>query len=135
MFRNSLRLLTCASIIGLLSSGYASAQMGSASSTVSMRAVVPLVCKVGFTPTGDNETLGVASQLCNNPTGYTLHALATGDVSGAYLVVGNNRVALVPGQEVLIEQSEGPARKSTAIGYEAGAGRDGGNLKLRIEAN
>lgn len=109
--------------------------MGNALSNVSMRAVVPLVCKVGFSVTGDGTALGVASQLCNNPNGYTLHALATGDVDGAFLVVDGARIALQSGREVTIGQSSGPARKLTPVGYEPGDGSEGGNLELRIEAN
>lgn len=135
MFHKSVQLLTCATIVGLLASSYASAQMGDSSATVSMRATVPLVCRVGFTPAGSGELLGVASQLCNNPTGYTLHALATGDVDGAFVIVDNRRIALIPGQEVLILASDVPARKDTLVRYEANEDSEGGNLTLRIEAN
>lgn len=100
-----------------------------------MRATVPLVCRVGFTPAGSADLLGVASQLCNNPTGYTLHALATGDVDGAFVIVDNRRIALTPGEEVLILASDGPARKDSSIGYEPNQDSEGGNLTLRIEAN
>jgi hypothetical protein len=135
MFVKSVQILTCASIVGLLASGYAGAQVGSASTSVSMRATVPLVCRVSFTPGTSPNLLGIASQLCNNPTGYTLHALATGDVDGAFVIVDNRRIALIPGQEVLILASDGPARKDTLIGYEPSEGSEGGNLTLRIEAN
>jgi hypothetical protein len=134
MFFKSVHILTCASILGLLASGYAGAQAGGASTNVSMRATVPLVCRVSFAPAGSPDLLGIASQLCNSPKGYTLNALAMGDVDGAFVIVDNRRIALIPGQEVLILASDGPARKDTVIGYEPSEESEGGSLTLRIEA-
>lgn len=100
-----------------------------------MRATVPLVCRVSFTASGDQDTLGLASQFCNSPDGYTLYASATGDVDGAELIINNSRVPLVEGEEVAILQSNAPARKTSVIGYEPSQDSTGGNLTLRIEAN
>lgn len=135
MVKKSIQILMIASPFVLSVSGYATAQVSTGSTTVSMRAVVPIVCRVGFTAGGTDDVLGVASQLCNSADGYTLHALATGDVSGAALIVEGRRIPLSPGQEVLIEHANGPVSKSTTIGYDAGDNSEGGNLTLRIEAN
>lgn len=135
MFRKPLQILSISAIFVVSASSYAAAQMNSGSATISMRAVVPLVCRVGFTAGGDESALGVATQLCNNPNGNSLYALATGDVSGANLIVEGRRIALSPGEEVLIESTSGPVRKSTVIGYDPGRSSEGGNLTLRIEAN
>jgi hypothetical protein len=135
MIQKSLQLVALASTFVVSASGFASAQMSSGAATVSMRAIVPVVCRVGFTAGGPADALGVASQLCNNPTGYTLHALATGDVDGAVLIIDGQRIPLIEGEKVLIEDSAFPANKATVIGYDPGANSDGGDLTLLIEAN
>jgi hypothetical protein len=134
MISKSAQILTLATVTGLLASGYATAQMGSASASVSMRAVVPLVCRVGFTPSTEPNVLGEASQLCNDADGYTLYALATGDVNNASLSINGTRVPLVAGREVVIEEADHPVSKKNTIGYDPGENSSGGNLTLRIEA-
>jgi hypothetical protein len=86
-----------------------------------MRATLPLVCRVGFPPADTAELLGIASQLCNNPTGHTLHALQTGDIDGAFFIIDNQKIAMTPGQEILLLSSSCPARIDSRVRFEPGA--------------
>ncbi|MBN8649426.1 MAG: hypothetical protein J0L55_15840 [Caulobacterales bacterium] len=127
--------------IGLLSIGAISTMaMGNSSQAITMNAIVPLVCNVGFeagnaqyNDSGVAE-LGATREFCNSGNGYKVYARTTGTDSGASLVVGSSRYEITNGSEILIADLSGPAKTSRQIYLDAGEGNGGGSLSLRIEA-
>jgi hypothetical protein len=113
----------------------------SASQTVSVRAEVPLSCRVSLQGgTGEFNGAGIAalgstSEFCNSANGYQIFARAEGNVDGARIIVDNRTYPLVSGAEFAVVSSNGPAVTSRAIGYDAGNTDGGGRLTLRIQAN
>ncbi len=127
--------------IGLLSIGaFGTIAMGDSSQSITMNAVVPLVCNVGFD--AGNATydangiaeLGTTREFCNSGNGYKVYARTSGTDAGASLVVGTSRFEITNGQEILIADLSNPARTSRPIYLDAGDGNGGGSLSLRIEA-
>ncbi|NJR20260.1 MAG: hypothetical protein HC777_01395 [Hyphomonadaceae bacterium] len=108
--------------------------------TVTISGHVPLICRVNFAG-GDgafNQSgvarLGTTTEFCNDADGYRLYASASHDADPANLIVGGRAVALVPGADVMIFDSQGPASASRSIDYHVGEGGGGGSVTLRIEA-
>jgi hypothetical protein len=124
-------------VIGVgLTSGF-----DSASQTVSVRAEVPLSCRVSLQG-GSGEfngagvaSLGSTSEFCNSALGYQIFARAEGNVSGARIIVDGRSFPLTAGAEFAVASSNGPAVTSRAIEYDAGDTDGGGRLTLRIQAN
>jgi hypothetical protein len=112
----------------------------SASQSVSVRAEVPLSCRVSLQGgTGEFNTTGVAalgstSEFCNSANGYQIFARAEGNVDGARIIVDNRSFPLAAGTEFAVVNSNGPAVTSRTIGYDAGNTDGGGRLTLRIQA-
>jgi hypothetical protein len=121
--------------VGLLSA------FNSASQSVSVRAVVPLQCRVSLdVSSGQFDETGVArlgstDEFCNSAFGYRIFARAEGAVDGASIIVDGRKYPLTSGSEFAIVNSQGPAVTSRAISYDAGITEGGGRLTLRIEAN
>lgn len=113
----------------------------SASQSVSVRAEVPLNCRVSLQGgSGDFNGAGVAelgstNEFCNSANGYQIFARADGNVEGAHIIVDGRRFALASGTEFPVVLSRGPAVTSRAISYDAGDTDGGGRLTLRIQAN
>lgn len=122
--------------VGLLSA------FDTASQTISVRAEVPLNCRVSLDGgTGDFNASGVAklgstNEFCNSAQGYRIFARADGAAAGASIIVDGRSYALTSGGgEFQIVASQGPAMTSRVINYDAGSSDGGGRLTLRIEAN
>jgi hypothetical protein len=112
-----------------------------ASQTVSVRAEVPLSCRVSLQG-GNGEfngagvaVLGSTNEFCNSANGYQIFARAEGNVDGARIIVDGRTYALASGAEFAVVNSSGPAVTSRSIGYDAGDTDGGGRLTLRILAN
>jgi hypothetical protein len=108
--------------------------------TVTISGHVPLICRVSFAGgAGSFDASGVArlgttTEFCNDADGYRLYASASSDADAAMLVVDGRSVSLVPGADVLIHDSRGPASTSRPIDYQVVEGAGGGSVTLRIEA-
>jgi hypothetical protein len=129
----------CLTLLMLTGAGTVSA-FTSNQATVTISGHVPLICRVNFAG-GDGSfdsagvaRLGTTTEFCNDADGYRLYASASVDADPADLIVGGRAVALVPGADVLIFDSRGPASTSRAIDYQVGEGGGGGSVTLRIEA-
>lgn len=113
----------------------------SSSQSISVRAEVPLNCRVSLDGgTGDFDASGVANlgstnEFCNSASGYSIFARAEGAGSGASIMVDGLTYALTAGGEFRIVNSQGPAVTSRKISYSAGSTAGGGRLTLRIEAH
>jgi hypothetical protein len=109
----------CAGLLAV--AGNASA----ATFTLTLHAVVPVICHVSFQTafsqgTDGTEQLGSDNELCNSATGYKVVADYTPTGAAGSLVVDGQQVPLDGSGSVVIAVSDGPAIKSRNIAYVPG---------------
>lgn len=102
------------------------------------RAEVDLLCEVELDSGGALDPLsprvGLTREFCNSGRGYVLLARATGDLSGASLIVDGRRVGITPGQAVELARESGAARAARVLEFDAGDSQGPGTLSLWVEA-
>lgn len=93
-----------------------------------LRAKVPVVCKVGYVPTGSSFSANVARlgelrEYCNAPNGYNLELrYSPNSLRGVTINVGNERVILDGSGLASIPGANGPKIQTRALSAEFGEG-------------
>lgn len=107
-----------------------------------LRAKVPVVCKVGYVPTGstisaDTVRLGELREYCNAPNGYNLEVrYSPSTLRGVALNVGNQRVILDGSGFATIPGASGPKIQTRLLSAQLSEGGfDTNEFQILARAN
>ncbi|HEY1750665.1 MAG TPA: hypothetical protein VGG29_05345 [Caulobacteraceae bacterium] len=111
---------------GLGVAGVASAADNSLRETITLKAVVPVICHADFNaapaPLGQAIVpLGSDSEFCNAGAGYSVTASYAGGGDPGSLIVDGRTVALSPSGQTVIASEPGPAVAQRQISYVPGS--------------
>jgi hypothetical protein len=106
-------------------SAQADAPGNSSSTTIRLRAVVPIICHVQMSEaTGVIEDgvadLGSAREFCNAPRGYRVIVRHPTDLEGAVIIKDGERIPLSAGGETVLTDSHRPDIRSMRLAVETG---------------
>lgn len=99
---------------------------GSASTTISVRAFVPVICHVELTgspgqPDGQGVVpLGVANEFCNSPAGYRVLIQHPAGLSDAAVYRNGVRIPLSPGGETVLTDSNTAHLEQLSLALDPG---------------
>lgn len=113
---------------------------GSVSSTIHLRAYVPVYCNVELLPSFSSETvervinLGVTQEFCNSPRGYRIILQHPTDLPGAAVISDSVRIPLSGSGETILSESDHAGFRLRQMALDVGEENATINrLHLRIE--
>jgi hypothetical protein len=113
----------------------------SASTTIRLRAVVPVLCRVelnaqpGMPDEEGVVQLGVANEFCNAPRGYRVVVQHAQNLEGAALISGGLRIPLSQTGETVLTDSSHPDLRQVSLAADLGDTPERfRTLSVRIEA-
>lgn len=113
---------------------------GSVSSTIYLRAYVPVYCNVEFMPSLQGQidsgvfALGMSQELCNSPRGYRLILQHPADLPGAAVISDSVRIPLSATGETVLSNSDHAGFQVRQLALDVGDEPAAINrLGLRIE--
>lgn len=129
------------SAIALGFSAQADTGQNTASTTIQLRAFVPVLCNVNLSQsvgTADNDgivDMGVAREFCNAPRGYRVLIRHAENLEGAALISDGLRIPLSPGGETVLTDSQHPDLRAVSLAIDLGQTPDRfRSIGMRIEA-
>ncbi|MCC7267273.1 MAG: hypothetical protein IT546_08020 [Caulobacteraceae bacterium] len=122
------RTILAAAVLAIATgaSSQAFAADGSASTTISVRAQVPVICRVELSSHHVRPNrhgivdLGSAHEFCNAPRGYRVLMQHPANLRHAALWVGGERIPLSPGGETMLTDSDQPNARSVRVKLDLG---------------
>lgn len=113
-------------LVGMGASAQADAPGNRSSTTIRLRAVVPIICHVRTpAPTGviaedGTADLGTASEFCNAPRGYRVTVRHPANLEGAAILKDGERIPLSAGGETILTESRRPDIRTVRLAVETG---------------
>jgi hypothetical protein len=132
-------LLATALVGGSASAADGSDPVQSASYTIGIVGVVPVICRATVDATivrgaAAKTSLGELNEFCNSPNGYQVFVEGSPELANATIVVDGNRVPLAANGPTLISSSDGPSIVSHRLALHTPSGNPNGSLSIRIVA-
>ena len=104
----------------------ASATCGQVSTTIHLRAYVPIYCNIEMLPAlgmGQDDgvvNLGMSQEVCNAPRGYRVILQHPANMPGAAVISDNDRIPLSDSGETVLSNSDHPAIRLRQLALDVG---------------